>query len=689
MRYLHCQQFEIDTHHQQLRCAGLVVPLAPKVYDLLVYFFQNPQRVISKDELMEQVWAGTIVTDNAISRTLVKVRRALGDDPKTPQFIVTVPRKGYCLTQVVTASEQPTQKNISTLELPHRRATTRKTVFSLVAVLLVGIGMLAAQYFAPSTLHTKSIKPLTRDVGQELFPAMSPDLTRIAYTNVSAQGASTIVIEQLGDHQRVVLSLPDWQLSRLAWSPDGKQVAFVAKSAEQCVIYKAALTQVDNVQSWQRLSACGEQSAPHLVFSPIGKSLFFNDRVSLKQGYQIFRLDLATGKKEILNQPITAGKGNYAFDIAPNGKSLVMLNSEFAPVTAIYTLSLDGAVLTKTGQLNYLMRSVVFSHDSESIVHPSPHPAYELWQSSLAGEKRAVVASNTSRVKHMQRVNNGQDYVFVSYLLNRDLVYHSFFEQTHMRSQVVEQNNSSVMDYLPALANHSSSYAFVSKRSTGSEVYLVQKTDDTMTAPMAISSFEHQVKLYHLAFSFDDSKLLVLADNQLFVVDIATKTMRQLPLNNQSIQAASWQSNEKLLFSSLIDNRWHMMLFDLTNDELTDFVQGYVGGLYLPAQQQYALVAQQSGQVVLLSAHAERMRDLPLVCQPALSERKLNLHRFEQGVLCPTQNSTQIQYASIDDERVSQWGIQPETLDFSVNKHGILATKMTQAIADVMVTISP
>ena len=97
---------------------------------------------------------------------------------------------------------------------------------------------------------------------------------------------------------------------------------------------------------------------------------------------------------------------------------------------------------------------------------PSPHPAYELWQSNLDGNKLAVVASNTSRVKHLARVNNGKDFSFVSYLLNRDI---HFKEKS---GNNIALDNSTVMDYLPKLSNSGEQYAFVSKRSTTAEIYL-------------------------------------------------------------------------------------------------------------------------------------------------------------------------------------------------------------------------
>ena len=116
MRYLHFSDICIDTHNQLLYRQGETINLAPKVYDLLVFLCQNSHRVISKDELMDEVWTGTLVTENAISRTLVKVRKALADDPKKPQFIITVPRKGYRMVADFVASDTVSNEAKSTTE---------------------------------------------------------------------------------------------------------------------------------------------------------------------------------------------------------------------------------------------------------------------------------------------------------------------------------------------------------------------------------------------------------------------------------------------------------------------------------------------------------------------------------------------------------------------------------------------
>src|SRR5262245_9022660 len=74
---------------------GRTISLEPKSFKVLVYLIENHGRVVPKDELMQVVWNGTAVTDNALTRVIAQMRRELGDDAKRPRYIETVPTVGY------------------------------------------------------------------------------------------------------------------------------------------------------------------------------------------------------------------------------------------------------------------------------------------------------------------------------------------------------------------------------------------------------------------------------------------------------------------------------------------------------------------------------------------------------------------------------------------------------------------
>ncbi len=76
--------------------------LEPKVMEVLVYLAQNQDKVVKRDDLINEVWHGTPVTDEVLSRAISVLRTRLGDDHMTPTYIQTLPKVGYRLLMPVT-----------------------------------------------------------------------------------------------------------------------------------------------------------------------------------------------------------------------------------------------------------------------------------------------------------------------------------------------------------------------------------------------------------------------------------------------------------------------------------------------------------------------------------------------------------------------------------------------------------
>ena len=85
----------------ELRRGAEAVRVEPKAMDLLVALARRAGEVVSREELLAQVWPGTVVGDEALSQSVTKLRRALGDDSRTPKYIETVSKRGYRLAAAV------------------------------------------------------------------------------------------------------------------------------------------------------------------------------------------------------------------------------------------------------------------------------------------------------------------------------------------------------------------------------------------------------------------------------------------------------------------------------------------------------------------------------------------------------------------------------------------------------------
>lgn len=75
--------------------AGNAVQIEPKTFSLLLFLIENRGRLVEKDEILNTVWKGTFVTENALAREITKLRKTLRDDPKAARYIQTVHTRGY------------------------------------------------------------------------------------------------------------------------------------------------------------------------------------------------------------------------------------------------------------------------------------------------------------------------------------------------------------------------------------------------------------------------------------------------------------------------------------------------------------------------------------------------------------------------------------------------------------------
>ena len=81
----------------QLSREDSVVHVRPKVMDVLVHLAEHGSEVVSKEELVEAVWAKEFLADSALSRAVFELREVLGDEAQQPRYIETIPKRGYRL----------------------------------------------------------------------------------------------------------------------------------------------------------------------------------------------------------------------------------------------------------------------------------------------------------------------------------------------------------------------------------------------------------------------------------------------------------------------------------------------------------------------------------------------------------------------------------------------------------------
>ncbi len=99
---------EVREREFSLTKAGAVLAVEPKAFRVLLMLLRNPQKLMSKEELLNAVWGDAAVTENSLTRSIALLRRLLGDDTRNPRYIETVATVGYRFLGNVEVAEDPT-----------------------------------------------------------------------------------------------------------------------------------------------------------------------------------------------------------------------------------------------------------------------------------------------------------------------------------------------------------------------------------------------------------------------------------------------------------------------------------------------------------------------------------------------------------------------------------------------------
>jgi DNA-binding winged helix-turn-helix (wHTH) protein/tetratricopeptide (TPR) repeat protein len=158
---------EVDASRRLVSRGGVPVYLRQQALEVLLYLLRNPDRLVTRQELFDHIWKDTAVTDDAVVQCVVEIRKALGDEPRRPRFILTVPKSGYRLIAPVvrTARETPakapddeeTPAPAADFAPPARRRGVPWVWTGAAAALLIVSGV--ALYVAQPSSDANSVNP--------------------------------------------------------------------------------------------------------------------------------------------------------------------------------------------------------------------------------------------------------------------------------------------------------------------------------------------------------------------------------------------------------------------------------------------------------------------------------------------------------------------------------------------------
>jgi len=224
----------VDTVAARVFKSGAPVALEPRAYDVLCFLVRHPGRLVEKQELLDAVWSGAFVTENAMTRAVAHLRKALGDDAREARYLETVPTRGYRFIAAVESSAAADTPEPAAAPVPPASRPARLRMLGAVAT---GLVLAGAVWGGGWLLTDPAPAPPLRRVALSLEPARVA-VGRLGALDVSRDGRTVAFLGWSGDDDEVEIlvrpldgetpiALPGTRnAGQLALSPDGEWVGY-------------------------------------------------------------------------------------------------------------------------------------------------------------------------------------------------------------------------------------------------------------------------------------------------------------------------------------------------------------------------------------------------------------------------------------------------------------------------------
>jgi DNA-binding winged helix-turn-helix (wHTH) protein len=217
------------------------IALTPKAAETLLALLERADRVVEKDELLRVVWGDVFVGEDTLAQNISTLRRALGDDAGRPQFIATMPRRGYrFVAPVTTLQKEADSSERETPAAPKRLTPLVAAGAAAVAIALVLLGLSVPRMSRTEKVRGPEAEFSVSEPDGHRFSAsggmltVSPDGEYLTFVATDASGSDSLWLRPLGSAVYRPLEGTEGAAQPF-WSPDSRTIGFFANKRLKAV----------------------------------------------------------------------------------------------------------------------------------------------------------------------------------------------------------------------------------------------------------------------------------------------------------------------------------------------------------------------------------------------------------------------------------------------------------------------
>ena len=543
--------------------------LTSKAAAVLIELARRAGDTVTRDQLLDRVWKDRVTTPDVLTQAIKELRRALGDDAKPARYIETIPKVGYRLLAPVSEADTPALRLASDTEhapanddagteaaAAHVAAATaasrphgRRYVIALGVALVAALGIVVALLRQPGTAAARAdawrvsdIRALTSDPGPERRGRISPDGTRVVYTQMdAATGFERLLVR--GINQSSAMHITPRAIAHEempAWSPDGTRIAFerLVDKTEACTMWIVPSSGGAETE----VGPCGNYLVNYFNWTPDSANLITSDQqaATAGAGLPLAILDLATGRKRVLDYQRAPSDTDLDARYSPDGKRIVFRRG-MAPHSDLFVMAADGGAVRQITHVDARIMGYSWTPDGGTIVFSTDvdGPAALYAVNVADGQVQALnvtpgsspdVARNGAAVYEVPRTKNQLAMVTVTAPADTAKA---------QEPQLLARSTGS--DAAPAFSPDGKQIAFVSDRSGSQQVWLYAA--DGSADPYTVTDLRGAA-IWNPQWNAAGTQLLITARfagaTHLLQIDVATRRRQEVALSQKALLSGSY-----------------------------------------------------------------------------------------------------------------------------------------------------
>ncbi|GGO65981.1 winged helix-turn-helix domain-containing protein [Bowmanella pacifica] len=603
-------KFLVDLSRNQISHNQNIQTLPPKALQVLTYLAQNSGRVVSHDELLNQVWANTVVTPNTLQRSIAQLRKAFGETSHASALIKTHAKQGYSLEAEVRWSAEENIEAVAdcqgqlseaipvspleatTQAIPQPEITPSKPkarpkhnkwwwFSALAALLLLAVGVLPFVQ-QQAEFQLEDLRYLTATDDKEYGARYSPDgqyilfhryYEKVCTNHIWAKNADTM--------QEVQLTAQRGTYSGYNLSADGKNLLFVQE--QDCI-------DPVNQPSCFKLMSLDFQAA--LREPQQAKELLDCQHSAIRNPLWIDEQHIALMQREDRNwRLVRYSLADHSSTTLFESKDSIMLGLAWSAKRQLFAVT---SVKSSGGQRLDLLLADGTVKSSHDIVFPPGAPRYNKLLPEFMPDSEGLLLtyrgqlSTLSEQGQIQELNlaldanigspafhpDGNRLLVVSGRYDSDVARLAIPDQAQIDEQTQDLDarvfeRSINLEDKAKFRPNGQGIAFVSKRTGSEQVWLLENHDAAL-----ISNFAKGTMLSNLLWGKDGQQLLVQADMSLYLLSM-DKQQRQLDFPHPVLGLYNWNQDTQQLIarvllndiSRLVSIDMHSMAFQQLNNK--------------------------------------------------------------------------------------------------------------------------